>query len=122
ASAFDPPVQHKDERRHDVFGCEVPRYCAPIGSLECLSNLIPDALGQHSVKMLMNDASSPSAHFRLGSMTTLPDVFEHWKAEPQGSGETTDARWQCARRCRLQHLLDAAGQQRILVREMRIKG
>src|SRR5262245_1744603 len=79
-------------------------------------------LDEHPVKMLMNDVSALCPHFRLGGVTTLSDVLEHWKAEPQGPGEATGARWQHARRRRAQHLLDPAGQERILAREVCVEG
>src|SRR5262249_60037335 len=93
--ALDPPVQDEDERRHDVFGREVRRNRgASIGPLECLSDFAPDVPGEHSAKMLMDDVSSASAHLRPGGMTTLPDVVEHRKTEPQDVSETTGARGQ----------------------------
>ena len=59
---------------------------------------------------------------RLGRVATLSDVFEDREAEPEGIAETTGTRRQGTRRCRAQDLLDPTGEQRILVREMRIEG
>src|SRR5262249_35528267 len=70
----------------------------------------------------MHDGPTFPAHLRTSSLTTLPDVLEHRKAEPQGFAETADSWRQYPSRCRVQHLLNAAREQRILVVEMCVEG
>jgi hypothetical protein len=95
-SALDPPVQHEDERRHEIFGGEVRRNGrASIGPLECRptsSRMCSAALGEDADErfVVLVCPSSPPRRGDIGRR------IRTWKAEPQGSAETTDARWQCA--------------------------
>src|SRR5262249_4511553 len=67
------------------------------------------------------DDSTLPAHPRIGGVTTSSHVLEYWKAEPQSVGKGADLWRECARGDRVQHLLNAAREEGVLVLKVRVE-
>ena len=123
-AALDPPIQHQNESRCHVPDEEIGWDLAgwPSASMKMFPYVVSDLFRHDLLKMLMNDNASARAHHGCARVPMLMDVFEDRKAETDEALEWFSRRLRFRRRMnRSEHVMDAAGEQLVLVAKMHVE-
>jgi hypothetical protein len=124
ASTLAPPVQHENEGRGQVLDKKIRMDLARNSSSAPTipSNFIGKQFDQDPSKVLMKNGPASGPHPGLARTPVLIVVLENGQAEPNEPFVPLRGGWQLRRLNRVEHVMDAADKQFVLIAKMRVKG